>query len=500
MYSFVKGVLSRWWLILLVALVTVVVGTLPRPVEYLADAKIMFKVGREYLYQPETGARTSPIASTSGVKNAINGESQILNSVDIKTAALENYGLEKYLSGLESRRHEGLLSLSFLQLPGSDVGEGGIVSDRQRLEVAIEALTNAMRVKTIENTSILHLSITDSTPESAEAILEELISVFMQARQKIYDDTNSDLMGDKLSTVSGELETAEKALLEFNTANDIYSLEDQQKLLVQQSLTISQQRDQAEASVAELTTRIGLVNERLDKTPQTISIYTDQQANKLVEEAKARLFELELEQNKLLVAFREDSQTVSSNRREIETVQAFIANQEEATTETVRTGRNDVFDKLTIDKINIESELVAARTRLLSMDDSLRRVNEKLLSIDSLRTAQRKFERNIETLETRRRGYQEKAEDASLIDELSREERTNARIIQDPAAALRPIGLNLTQRTVLSIILGLLGGVIFAALVELFSRGGLFHSRSGHHARLNEQILDAPVLATIGSK
>ncbi len=500
MIFFLKGVLRRWWLILLAALVAVIVGTLPTPVQYTADAKILFKVGREYLYTPETGSRTSPISSTTGVKNAINGESQILNSLDVKTIALENYGVERYLAGLKSERMEGLLRLPFLHLLKSSDHNEDEASEIEKLGAAVESLTSSLRIKTIENTSILHLTLTDSTPESAKELLDELIAVFLSTRQKIYDDTNADLMDDKLSGVSQSLEDAEKALLDFNAANDIYSLEDQQKTLVQQSMTMSQQRDQMQASIAELTTRLRLINDTLASTPETISIFSDQQVNTLVQDAKARLFELELEQNKLLAAFREDSQTVARVRGEIETVRSFIAEQEQAQTATVRTGRNDVYDKLMIDKINVESELIAAQSRAESLAGSLQRVNEKLSTIDGLRNSQRKFERTIETLESRRRGYQQKAEDAEFIGDLTREQRTNARIIQHPTAGLEPIGLSLSQRFVLSMILGLLGGLILASLVQLFSRGGMFSAGSNRLVQLDEQILDVPVLATIGNK
>lgn len=500
MYSFIKGVCRRWWLILLVALVTVAVGTLPRPVHYVADAKILFKVGREYLYQPETGNRSGPIASTSGVKNAVNGESQILNSRAVKLAALENYGIDRYLASLKSERVEGLLRLPFLHLLKTETDEGTAPGANEILDGALQTLTDALQVKTIDNTSVLHLTLKHSTPKDAEVILNEIVEVFLETRQKIYDDTNSNVMTEKLESVSMALEEAERDLIEFNTENDIYSLTDQQNMLIQQSVGMTEQMEQTKTSISELTTRLGLLEEQLANTPKTISIFKEQQANKLVEEAKGRLFELELEENKLLAAFREDSQTVSRVRGEISTVRAFLADQEEAMTEIVRTGRNDVYDKLMIDKIDVESELSAAQSRSRSMQESLGRINQQLLVIDSLRNNQRKFDRNIEALELRRRGYQEKVEDAQLIGDLAREQGTNARIIQDATASLKPVGLSLSQRLVLSTILGLLGGLILAAVVELISRGGAIGSQARLQTRIDDQVLDVPVLATIGTK
>jgi len=503
MYSFIKGVCRRWWLILLVAAVTVAVGTLPRPVHYVADAKVLFKVGREYLYQPETGNRSGPIASTSGVKNAINGESQILNSRAVKVAALESYGVDRYLQGLRSERVEGLLRFPFLHLlkGGGDGDEAAAPDADEVLDGAIGALTSALQVKTIDNTSVLHLTLRHSTAEGAEEILDEIVDVFLQARQKIYDDTNSDVMSGKLTAVSEQLEAAERELLEFNTANDIYSLNDQQSMFIQQNVAMTEQLEQSKTTIAELSTRLRLLDERLGSTPKTISIFKEQQANKLVEEARGRLFELELEENKLLAAFREDSQTVTRVRGEIQTVRAFLADQEEATTETVRTGRNDVYDKLTIDKIDVESELSAAESRSRTLQESLNRINEKLLVIDNLRNGQRKFERNIEALEARRLGYQEKVEDAQLIGDLAKEQGTNARIIQQATAGSKPVGLNLSQRLIMSIVLGLLGGLILATVVELISRGGAVGSSHARlQTRIDDQVLDVPVLATIGNK
>jgi|GEM_PF-4699328 len=500
MYSFIKGVCRRWWLILLVAAITIAVGTLPRPVQFIADAKILFKVGREYLYQPETGNRSGPIASTSGVKNAVNGESQILNSRAVKLAALENYGIERYVASLKSERVEGLLRLPFLHLLKTESDEGTVPSRDELVDGAIQSLTDALQVKTIDNTSILHLTLRHSTPEDAEAILGELVSVFLQTRQKIYDDTSSDLMKEKLESVSVELEEAERALIQFNTENDIYSLNDQQNMLIQQSVAMTEQLELSTTTIAELTTRLKLLDEQLTNTPKTISIFKEQQANKLVEEAKGRLFELELEENKLLAAFREDSQTVARVRGEIRTVRAFLADQEQAKTETVRTGRNDVYDKLTIDRIDVESELSASQSRSAATQESLKRINQKLLVIDGLRNNQRKFDRNIEALESRRLGYQEKVEDAQLIGDLAREQGTNARIIQGAIAGLKPVGLSLSKRLMLSAILGFLGGLIFATVVELISRGGAIGSQTRLHRRMEDQVLDVPVLATIGIK
>ena len=500
MLLFLMGVLRRWWLIFLVTLVTVIVGTLPRSIQYQADAKILFKVGREYLYQPETGDRGSPIASTSGVKNAINGESQILNSRNVKAEALERYGLSRYLDATQMPNEDGLFRFPSIRIFDRTDGDDSAATDDDKLAIALEALTSNLQIKTIENTSILQLTLKDSTPDGAESVLQELIEVFLKTRQKIYDDTNTDVMSSKLESVTRDLDDAENQLLEFNSANDIYSLDDQQQTLVQQNLALSQQDEKTQATIVELTTRLMFVNERLAETPETVSIFKEQQANKLVEEAKGRLFELELEQKRLLAAFREDSQTVARIRGEIEAVRSFIEGQEASRTETERTGRNDVFDKLTIDKLNIESELSAAKSRAGALVGSLARIDSQLSKIDKLRTAQRRLERNIQTLETRRQGYQEKVEDANLIGDLSREQRTNARIIQDPTASPKPVGLGVMQRFLLSLALGLFGGLLFASALELFQRRGSFVGATKAEIGRDDTVLDVPILATIGSK
>jgi len=436
--NIIKSILSKWFVVVACMIVAVAIGYFTQQNRFESEASLIFKVGREYMYQPEFGDRKLIAASRTDLQSAINAESHIMGSAEVLANALQKVGVDNFL--------------------GDDVDADDLAAVGKQ-QIAVDLLAEALSIRSISGTSVVRLSLEHENAEIARDTLDAVVNAFLERRREIYRDSSLELMQRKLGESEQAVQAAEADIRSFGEARNIYSFAEQIASLTQQQIRTAESLQNLAAEKNETELRLQLTQARSAEVPQLVALYTDTTSNSVYEDAKSQLFKLQLERNRTRGKYREDSTVVVRLEDEIAELQRFIAQQEAFTTSSVRNGRNPVYDELISQQIALESRLGSIIGRLESQKNLATELAQQRADMESIRAEYESKQANVKFLRERKLTYAEEVEKAQLSNEVNSSVRSSARLLQKPTLPITQMGIIGMERIRLSALLGFLAGV-----------------------------------------
>jgi hypothetical protein len=134
----------------------------------------------------------------------------------------------------------------------------------------------------------------------------------------------------------------------------------------------------AEAEAASLSGKMEVLRQRLAATPATIEISADAERSKVVEEARAKLFDLQTKEQELLGRYVETSPLVENVRAERRRVETLLQGIDVPVAARSRTGINEVHQELEKDAMRTEAALNSAKARGQALSRQLADLERRL--------------------------------------------------------------------------------------------------------------------------
>jgi len=448
--------------------VTAAVTFLATPI-YEANASLLVKVGREFMSSPEVGDSTNVMAVDQ--KEIINSVIEVLKSRELLFDVVREMGVATLYPTLRQRSYSKM-------------------SPEQE---AVTKLTEDFEAKGITDSNVIALRLRLSDSDNAVNALSVLIDHFKEKHLEVFTDPRSSFVEQQLKDFRARLTDSEGALQRFKQAHQIYALDEQRTLLLNQRVDLDSDLKRTLNRVEELQRIIVTYREQLRRISQDSSRYTPTDRENIVVDAQKRLLDLELQLQQLLSKdFREDSRTVSNVRREIELVRQFLHAQETDIKTRVKTG-NPVFQEVEKELLKANAELVSQRAGAAVLGEQLAQLDKEIQVLDQKESELRNLQRAVEVNEKNYLTYVEKHEEALISDELNRQKIANISVIQPPYAEIEPV----KPRTLLNLILGTLFGAILSLTYAFFVESA---SQSLSTPKQVERRLGLPVLVSIGRK
>lgn len=139
---------------------------------------------------------------------------------------------------------------------------------------------------------------------------------------------------------------------------------------------------EAEAQASEAT--LAVLKARLAETPRTIEIASESERSAVVEEARAKLFELETREQELLGQYQEDSVFVRRVRAEMDNARRLLDRLLATSDTKVTRGANQVHQHLEGEVVRTEARWTAARTRADALARQIGEIDLSLAALDGL--------------------------------------------------------------------------------------------------------------------
>ncbi|MDD2336191.1 MAG: GumC family protein [Geobacteraceae bacterium] len=451
-----------------IVVVMVTISTFLASPVYEAKSTLLVKYGREYINQSQVGT-SQPMMSLDR-EEIINSEIQILKSPDLAKRVIEAVKLSQMYPDL-------------VKNPSRDI---------RPMDAAIARFEKNLSIEDVKKSSVIQVSFEHMNPQIASKSVNLLVDYFREKHLQVFSSPQSSFLEGQVAAFRKKLLTSESDMQSFKQKNQVYSLDEQRTLLLRQRTDLSSEMMNARNSIDELQKRMENLKGQTKTLTKSNALYTQTERDKIIVEAKSRLLALEINQQELLRKYTENNRLVVENRKQIQLVKNFLAEQEADISRKVLTG-NSVYQEAQKDLGKTEADLSAQRAKYATLRVQLGQLDSEIQALDLREKEMQNLKRELTTNEKNFQVYGEKMEEARITDDMNKLKLANISVIQPATIPVAPIKPKKGLNILLGIVFGTLSGIGYALFSERNSQGLV-------SPEIAEKRLNLKVLATIPYK
>ena len=454
-----------------VGLVTIV--TLMSPAIYQSEAKLLLKIGRESVTLDPTAA-TGPLMHVSQSRlSEINSEIEILRGRDLIEQVIDSIGSDVLLmksktAGGGSSKGQWLKPVkSVMNWPKDILKQFEMVEALSEREQLLLGIYNNLYVGSDKDSNIIKVSYTAKNPEIAQRVVSELITLSLEKHIAAHRTPGSyEFFVEQTKHLRNELATSEGKLKTLKNKAGITSIEQQQTILLERIRMLEVEKDSTDSSLASSTAKVRSLEEAIARIPQTTVLtettgYPSSGADAMREE----LFRLQIEEQKLLKNFSEDSRSVQSIRREIARAEELLKKEQDRT--QITKGLNRSYEELSLALLTEKVNQVAFEKKLSSLNEQITAAQKQLAPLNEAEMEITALMRDISTQEANLRKYSENLEQARIDNAMERQRISNISIVQEATFPIKSIRPRKAVNLGLGFFLGVFGALLLAIVCEL---------------------------------
>lgn len=243
------------------------------------------------------------------------------------------------------------------------------------------------------------------------AFAEPLESVPSQpslAQTPVPKDTSQDssIMQVQLQNYREKLAESELRVQQFREKHSLVSLDTQRHLLLEQRKELDTLLKSVLNEISGHGTKLQWLKNQIKGVSEHVPLESKSDKQKVTDEAKKNLLELQLKEKDMLTKYRETSRGVTNVREEIALVEQFIAEQQEVeVADTVTTGKNPVYEEMEMEMVRTEGELVSQIARRDVMIQQIAETDKELFRMNKLERELQELLREVEVNEWKYQEY-----------------------------------------------------------------------------------------------
>ena len=450
-------------------IMTVMGYTLLMPPTFEAQASLMVKIGREHMYRSEFGGITPALPFDQ--ERIVESEIQILSSRDLTQRVIETLGIAAIYPEISEN-------------PPREITP---------LEAAIRKMQDHLSVAKVRDSNVIKVTFENRSPTLAAQSLSLLVNFFKEKHLEVFSNPKASFLEKQLIVHQNKLKASKSALQSFKQEHGLSSLEEERRLLLEQRRDLDAKLKETNHTMYGLTSKLHLLKKQISQISVSTSLESVSARERVIDETKAHLLSLRLKEQDLSTRYKAKSRFVENIRKEISMVETFIDDQESHLTDTVKTGKNPVYQALELEILRTESERTFFKTQAEEITEQLQELNKTLASFDELEKELSTLQLNVDSDQQNYATYLAKVEEARVSEEMDQLKMANISIIQPPTVPEKPVKPSIAVNFLLGIFAGGVAGLVFAFVSEHFERG---YSRP----EFVSQDLGLPILSSIRYK
>lgn len=412
---------------------------------YESEAKLLIRVGRETVsMDPSVLGPTMNVLQERA--NEINSEIGILTSPYLIEQVVTDVGIAEFVDVNDFADNEG----------------------SRALEVAVGEFLNDLSASSSSDNDIITLKYRTSSALLAQRTLDRLIEHYLDRHIEIHGTQATPAFFEQHSAeLLDKLTAAEEALEDFRADSQISSIEVQEEALIAQvsgiDTTINEVIGQVDASGARITA----LQNSLDSRPEVRELNrTTGITNHAADEIKSKLIDLRLRETDLSARYPDDERALIDVRQQIRVAEQELAKERETHTE-ITTGIDLTAEALLLDMMTERSQLYAAMARLQSLNSELKVKQDQLSSLASDEIGLARLEREVDIADQEYREYMARRQRADISAAMDDGRVSNVSVMQPASFSSKPVAPRRMLNLMLSILIGVFGGIGLAYLAEL---------------------------------
>lgn len=453
--------------VLLLGLLATALATYFAPKRYVAEASLLLRLGREYIYTPELGDRVPGAPVAYDREQTLMAEARILTSRDTLEAALDKLGIAQVYP---------------------EIAQSDTKPALQRSQ-ALLAMEKALDAELLKGSNLLQVKFKHADGETSAKVLSQLIVAYMAKRAAVFNSANFDLVEADFGKRKLQLEAAEIRLTEFKRERGIRSFSEEQSLLLAQRNALEQRQSDSGLALAQANGRADALRNGLQTLQTNVTLSSETQRSDAVDHARKLLLDLRLKERDLADKFSDKHLLVQDVRADLARTNQYLREMEAKPNLVVRSGRSPARDVGESDLLRSMADVRQARMGSGAITHQLTAIDRRLSELSDSESTLRTLERERRLAEVTYEGAAKRLRDESSMLEMDRKRLSNVSVVQSPrtplsASSLRPVV------AVVGVFLTLCAALLVAFLSALWRDTYL----------LPEQLqrdLDVPLLASI---
>lgn len=365
------------------------------PREYISEAKVLARLGRENI-------AIDPTASTGAFVSLQSNRDTEINSVILSLTSRSN--LEKVLD-----------------IVGAEEEDLTVPLERER---ALKTLTRQIAVTSPKMSSVIVLSCLAKDPTRAQQVVNTLLDVSLQQHMRVNRTEGSyGFFDEQARLLKSELSNSLAELRDAKNRYSMVSLEGRRQGLQQQINSVELNQQQTTANLVGLEARMAKMSEGLSTlSPQLVRQLVGGTPNNGLADMRRRLYELQTREAELRSQFTDAHPEVVAIQEQVREAQRIFEADLPITQQATRALTND--NQAEAASLRARSESLAKQHRQLTAE--LTQLNDQALEIVEL-------ERRIDLLDANYKTYAKGLEQARIDQELKDGGISNLSVIQAPS-------------------------------------------------------------------
>ncbi len=309
-----------------------------------------------------------------------------------------------------------------------------------RVERAARRLGKKLDVEAIKKTNVIAVNYDAADPQLAARVLQSLAAAYLEKHMQVHRPAGQFHFFDEQTAESrGQLEQAEKKLLDFTNAHDVVMAAKQRDLVLESIDQVEANYRQSQAQMAEVEYRIRELKYDLARLPKRMVTQVRTSDNpELLRALKASLLDLQLKRIQLLTKFEPSHPLVHEIDQQIAQAKLAIENEKSNPIRDETTDQDTNYEwaraelqKAEVEKKGLEGRKATAVAQLGEYRSLARQFGEDAIIQDDLTSSEKAAEDNYLL-------YVKKREQARMGDALDEGGIVNVAIAEKPVVPALP--------------------------------------------------------------
>lgn len=467
----------RFMFVTMLVFVMLIGAILLIPKRYESEATLFVRLGRgSASLDPATVGQTISIQESR--ESELNSIVAMLTSRGLAEHVVDEVGVDRLnerfawielqLENIAAQVSAILPEDSSIVPTGSDdTLSGDALKKRKEWEQAVSALQGDLKVSLAKKSTTINITVRAQTPELARDIVRTVIDEYQKMHILAYRSGGSfDFFDQQFEEQEELLIASEKLLRKTKNENGILTLPGGQAALENELSNIRQIQRTALAELNGAKAKLDEIEMRAGSMPEEImASTTGGVASRSTDTMRARLYELELEENRLSAKYSASYPTLMKVREQLRDARKIMAEQPTERQENTR-AFNPILITAENERLVAQSEVASLEAKVKSLEKLEADLLVRLEALNDLEVVSLDLQRKIDIGREKFQQYARKREESRINVALDSDAISNVSVVAEPNARYKKVSPNRMLLATLALMLSTSCGLAFALLSD----------------------------------
>ncbi len=498
----VPVVLQHWKLVLICACLGLGAAIVALPLigpRYMVTAKVLVQLGREMTAPPTANAKDSaPQITTMKRPEDLGSEIEIMKSPQLLEDVVHAFGTDFFLAdppAVTLWQQAKQLARSSIRFVRETVSQAlimlGVRHPVDPVQRVVVALKQAFTMEDVRKSDVISVQLQMSSPDVGIVVMRKYLELFQERHIAAHRaPRNREFFQAEADRSLAQLNETQAKLARFKQDNKVWSITEQNSLLLKTQRDTADAHAKTQREIAELEFRISELRRQEAAQPPDMKLSRVTSPDPVNDEMRKQRAQVEAQMSQAAVVFGDRSPQMIQLKRQLDTVNAGIASRQATRGDQETTGINQQLYDIRREMASSQTQITGLHARVAAERTELDQIERDIRRLSATETTMFDMQREIGRLDREYQLYTARLEDSRISEAMDLAKISNVHVISPPTANPIPVFPPLLIVLAGGVVIGLGGSLAFVFFRDA-ARPVVRNRRD------IEQLLGVPVLARL---